>query len=151
MGAPEDKYTLESFLYHLYHPTAHNFETAYNIAQLILPPSHPRIMELYLEFAKIESLDPITLKRAAENHAIRNLGLKHWRTSDILSGFKESEYIEHLLKAEAGVEKSKKCKLYLSITKELARYGKLYESLPYVNRAISCFDDRKVLETLSGQ
>ena len=45
-------------------------------------------MELYLEYAKIKDLDPVVLKKAAENHAIRNLGISHWKTSIILSNFK---------------------------------------------------------------
>jgi hypothetical protein len=99
IGPPTDKYTLESFLYYLYHPSPDNFETAHKISQVIFPTSHPYIMELYLEYSKIKDLDPITLKRASENHAIRNLGISHWKISEILSNFKESEYINHLIKA----------------------------------------------------
>ncbi len=91
---------------------------------------------MYLEYAKIKQLDPIILKRAAENHAIRNLGISHWKTSVILSNFKQSEYINHLIKAEAGVKKEEITELYLAIVRELTRFGKLYESLNYVNRAI---------------
>jgi len=39
------------------------------------------------------------LKRAAEIHAMRNLGISHWKTAEILANFKESEYINHLIKA----------------------------------------------------
>jgi hypothetical protein len=102
-------------------------------------------MELYLEYAKLKDLDPVTLKRAAENHAIRNLGISHWKTAEILSNFKEVEYINHLIKAEAGVEDSKRTDLYLSIVRELARYGRIHESLIYVHRTISRFDSSTTL------
>jgi hypothetical protein len=140
IGPPTEKYTLESFLYYLYHPSPDNFEPAHKIAQVVFPTSHPYIMELYLEYAKLKDLDPVTLKRAAENHAIRNLGISHWKTAEILSNFKEVEYINHLIHAEAGVEEGKRTDLYLSIVKELARYGKLHESLIYVHRSIAHFD-----------
>lgn len=48
---------------------------------------------------------------------MRNLGISHWKTAEILANFKESEYINHLIKAQAGVENSKKTELYLSIVK----------------------------------
>lgn len=82
----------------------------------------------------------MTLKRAAENHSIRNLGISHWKTAEILSNFKEVEYINHLIKAEAGVEEAKRTDLYLSIVRELAKYGRLYESSNYVQRSIARFD-----------
>jgi DNA polymerase/3'-5' exonuclease PolX len=107
---------------------------------MILPSSHPYIMELYLEYAKLKDLDPVTLKRAAENHSIRNLGISHWKTAEILSNFKEVEYINHLIKAEAGVEEAKRTDLYLSIVRELAKYGRLHESSNYVQRSIARFD-----------
>lgn len=50
------------------------------------------------------------------------------------------EYINHLIKAEAGVEEAKRTDLYLSIVRELAKYGKLHESSNYVQRSISRFD-----------
>ena len=70
-------------------------------------------------------MDPITLKRAAENHAIRNLGISHWQTSQILSNFKECDFVEHLIRAEPGVEETEKTQLYLDIVRELTRFGKL--------------------------
>jgi hypothetical protein len=88
----------------------------------------------------LKDLDPVTLKRAAENHSIRNLGISHWKTAEILSNFKEVEYINHLIKAEAGVEEAKRTDLYLSIVRELAKYGRLYESSNYVQRSIARFD-----------
>jgi hypothetical protein len=65
----------------MYHPNPDNFETAHKISQVIFPTSHPYIMELYLEYSKIKDFDPITLKRAAEKHSIRNLGISHWKTA----------------------------------------------------------------------
>ena len=47
-------------------------------------------MELYLEYSKIKDLDVITLKKAASIHSIRNLGISHWKTSEILANFKEN-------------------------------------------------------------
>jgi hypothetical protein len=97
-------------------------------------------MELYLEYSKLKDLDPVMLKRAAEIHAIRNLGISHWKTSEILANFKESEYINHLIRAVVGVEPHRRTDLYLSIVKELAKYGKISDSLLYVNRSIKMFD-----------
>lgn len=48
IGPPPEKYTIESFYYYLYHPTADNFEHAHKIAMVIFPSSHPAIMNLYL-------------------------------------------------------------------------------------------------------
>jgi hypothetical protein len=103
-------------------------------------------MDLYLEYAKIKDLDPIILKRAAENHAIRNLGISHWKTSEILSNFKENDYVSHLIRAEPGVEQHKQTELYLTIVQELTKFGKLYESLSYVTRAIKAVEEMKDLQ-----
>jgi len=45
-----------------------------------------------------------------------------------------------LVKAEPGVEHKNKTQLYLSIVVELTKYGKLVESLNYVDRAVRAFD-----------
>lgn len=44
-----------------------------------------------MRYSKLKHFDPITLKRAAKNNAIRNLGLTHPKTSAILSDFEEEE------------------------------------------------------------
>jgi hypothetical protein len=65
------------------HPTPENFDSAIKIAMMILPSSHPFFIEIYLTYSKLKTskLDVVSLKKAAQNHATRNLGITHWKTS----------------------------------------------------------------------
>lgn len=60
---------------------------------------------MYLKYSELKTskLDIISLKRAAQSHAIRNLGITHKKTAEILSNFNELEYLKNLKKAEIGV------------------------------------------------
>ena len=53
----------------------------------MLPASHPGFLDLYLKYAAIPDFDPVMLKKTAQYHAIRNLGIAHWKTANILKGF----------------------------------------------------------------
>ncbi len=65
------------------HPTPENFDNALKVAHFILPPSHPFFIQIYLTYSKLKTskLDVVSLKKAAQNHSIRNLGIKHWKTA----------------------------------------------------------------------
>jgi len=71
------------------------------VAHIILPPSHPLFIEMYLKYSTLKTshLDIVSLKKAAQNHATRNLGITHWKTASILSSFNEVEYLNNLKKA----------------------------------------------------
>lgn len=83
------------------HPTPENFDNALKVAHVILPSSHPFFIEMYLKYSdlKTSKLDIVSLKKAAQSHAIRNLGITHWKTAQILSSFNEVEYLNNLKKA----------------------------------------------------
>ena len=56
---------------------------------------------MYLKYSdlKTSKLDIVSLKKAAQSHANRNLGITHWKTAQILSSFNEVEYLNNLKKA----------------------------------------------------
>ena len=145
--APDDKYTVDSLKYYVHNPGIEKFETAFEICQFILPASHPYFLQLYLEYSKIPNFDPITLKKTAQYHAIRHLGIIHPKTSEILSGFNEDEYLRHLIEAEGGVEKNKKIQLYRKIIEQQEKTGRFIDCYQYIIRAVDYSEKRPQLES----
>ena len=88
INPPKDKISLETINYYIYRPSKENFELAYEVCTFLMPSDHPIFQDIYLSYAKAPDLNPVIFKKAAENHAIRTLGLTHWKTSSILASFK---------------------------------------------------------------